>query len=183
MSQLYLFLILLILVLFLMYVYKKKCDEDYYISLIQFNQQYFCPFQTKYNLGQNYPFQRSISNPPNYINNFNQIKDDYIYKTPKRKKSFNIYKDFSGLNNVSPSPSPNNNYTSRQIIYDKNLYYNIKKNDNVLYDNFYGNDLMNKNLGNYYGHICNKKVFKLEDFLTDSKMKKIDNNRFKTEFL
>ena len=43
----------------------------------------------------------------NYFQNFNQINENDGYKTPKRKKSFQAYKEFSGTNSPSPSPTIN----------------------------------------------------------------------------
>jgi hypothetical protein len=163
-----------------MYVYKKKCDEDYYISLIQFTQQqyqyqYNYQQQLQYNLLQN----KNMLNQKYYYTNYNNINNNNndCYKTPKRKKTFQIYKDFSGLNNnVSPSPIPlpNVNYTNNHYINEKNVLNNIRNNG---YEN-YENDL-NNNFNNFAhnknGNI-NKKIFKLEEFLTDSKMKNSNNN-------
>ena len=39
MGQELIVLTVIIILLFLMYVYKKKCDEDYYINLIQSTQE------------------------------------------------------------------------------------------------------------------------------------------------
>ena len=169
MNQLHLFIIILILILFLMYVYKKKCEEDYYISLIQFTQQQYinqarseCPF------GLIYPSQYKASYQPNSSNYFNQANDNYCYKTPKRKKSFQIYKDFS------------NNRENGQLIQEKNGNDNEPK-GSELYCNFnYNNELIYKNFGKNKTEMINKKIFKLEDFLTESKMKgAYDNKRSK----
>ena len=163
MNQLYLYIVIIILILFLMYVYKKQCDEDYYLSLIKFTQQqyqYNFPPQPQYNYCPNPP--QNYKMKQNYFQNFNIINDNDGYKTPKRKKSFQIYKNFSGLNN--PSPSPTINFTNNHFIREKIVLNNLR-NNNI--DNNYNNDdyLQNQN-----GNI-NKKIFKLEDFLTDSKMK------------
>ena len=168
MNQLYLFIIILIFVLFLMYVYKKKCDEDYYINLIQFIQQqnqYSIPCQTRNNIYPGYPHAINMDNQTNYFPAYNQIKDDNMYKTPKRKKTLEIYKNFSSLNN---SPSPNINFTNDNYNKEKNFLNNLKNNQN---GGFYNDDLR-KNTKN----VINKKIFKLEDFLTDSKIKNLNND-------
>ena len=155
-----------------MYVYKKKCDEDYYISLIRFIQQQcqnnFQPhIQYKYIPSQYYT---SIPNRQNYFPSYNNINNNDGYKTPKRKKSFQIYKDFS-----SPSSSPKVNFTNKQFIREKIVLYNLR-NDKL--DNCYGNNVADKN----YNGIKNKKVFQLEDFLTDSKMKNSCDRNVNDEF-
>jgi hypothetical protein len=153
-----------------MYVYKKKCEEDYYISLIQFTQQqYINQVRSEYPFGQIYPSQYKASYQPNSSNYFNQANDNYCYKTPKRKKSFQIYKDFS------------NNGENGQFIQEQNEFYNMKKNGNgndneskgsELYHNFgCNNELIYKNFGKNKTEMINKKIFRLEDFLTESKMK------------
>lgn len=144
-----------------MYVYKKQCDEDYYLSLIRFTQQqcqYNFPPQPQYNYGPGPPQYYNMKQ--NYFPNYNQINDNDGYKTPKRKKSFHIYKDFSGLN--IPSPSPAINFTNNHFIREKIVLNNLRNNN-------YNDNLYNNNQ-NQNGNI-NKKIFKLEDFLTDSKMK------------
>ena len=154
MIQLYLFIVILIMILFLMYVYKKKCDEDYYISLIHFTQQqcqyYFFP-QKQYNFRMEPPQNYLMYNPQNYYPNCNQINYNDGFHTPKRKKKFQIYKSFS-----SPSPACNINYTNNQFIREK-----IVLNSNNRFDNNYFAENKNDKI--------NKKVFKLEDFFTDSK--------------
>ena len=165
MNQLYLYIVIIIFILFLMYVYKKKCDEDYYLSIIQFTQKQYqnnCRPQILYKyISEPIPYQYySIPNHQNYFQNYNKIKDNDGYKTPKRKKTFQIYKDFS-----SPSSSPTVNFTNNQFIREKIVLNNLRKDE--IY-NYYGNNGFEQN--NFKGNI-NKKVFKLEDFLTDSKMK------------
>ena len=177
MNQFHLFIVILILILFLMYVYKKKCEEDYYISLIQFTQQqYINQVRSEYPIGQIYPAQYEASYQANYPNYYNQTNGNYCYKTPKRKKSFQVYKDFS------------NEHENDQFIQEKNEFNNMKKNGNdnepkgsELYCNFnYNNDLIYKNFGKNKTEMINKKIFKLEDFLTESKMKgAYDNKRSK----
>ena len=159
MIHLYLYIIIIILILFLMYVYKKKCDEDYYISLIRFTQQQ-CQYnnfpQKQYNYipSLNYP----IYNPRNFCPNYNQINCNDGYHTPKRRKNFQVYKNFS-----DPSPSQNVNFTNNQFIREKIVLNNINKEyDNQIDHKFFE---QNKNIN---GNI-NKKIFKLEDFFTDSK--------------
>ena len=154
MIQLYLFIVIIIMILFLMYVYKKKCDEEYYISLIQFTQQqcqyYFFP-QKQYNYRMEPPQNYPMYNHQNYYPNCNQINYNDGFHTPKRKKNFQIYKSFS-----SPSPTRNINYTNNQFIREK-----IVLNSNNRFDNNYFAENKNDKI--------NKKVFKLEDFFTDSK--------------
>ena len=167
MNQIYLYLVIIILILFLMYVYKKKCDEEYYISLIQFTQQ-----QYQYNFQhqlQNHLIQKQyMQDQKYYYRNYNNNNNKDCYKTPKRKKSFQIYKDFSGLNNVNSSSSPNVNYTNNHFINEKIFLNNIRNNE---YEGHYDNKFVNDNFGyNKKGNI-NKKIFKLEDFLTNSKTK------------
>ena len=166
MNQLYLYIAIIILILFLMYVYKKQCDEDYYLSLIRFTQQqcqYNFPPQPQYNYGLDSPKYYNMKQ--NYYQNFNAINDNDGYKTPKRKKSFQIYKDFSGLNN--PSPSPTINFTNNHFIREKIALNNPRDNDNYYNNNEYPQ---------YQNGNINKKIFKLEDFLTDSEMKNSINS-------
>lgn len=174
MNQLHLFIVILILVLFLMYVYKKKCEEDYYISLIQFTQQqYMNQVKSEYPFGQVYPSQYEASYQPNNINYFNQKNDNYCYKTPKRKKVFQIYKDFS------------NNNENGQLIREKNEFNNMSRkvydNEPKRYEltcNFdNNNELIYKNFDKNKTEIVNKKIFKLEDFLTESKIKGSYHNK------
>ena len=160
MNQLHLFIVILILILFLMYVYKKKCEEDYYISLIQFTQQqYINQVRSEYPFGQIYPSQYKASYQPNSSNYFNQANDNYCYKTPKRKKSFQIYKDFS------------NNRENGQLIQEKNGNDNEPKESELYCNCNCNNELIYKNFGKNKTEMINKKIFKLEDFLTESKMK------------
>ena len=171
MNQFHLFIVILILILFLMYVYKKKCEEDYYISLIQFTQQqYINQVRSKYPFGQIYPSQYKASYQPNSSNYFNQANDNYCYKTPKRKKSFEIYKDFS------------NKCENGQLIQEKNGNDNELKGSDLDCNFNYNcnNELIYKNFGKNKTEMINKKIFKLEDFLTESKMKgAYDNKRSK----
>ena len=179
MNQLYLYLVILIFILFLMYVYKKKCDEDYYINLIQFTQQQY-QYNFQYQLQNNLNQKQSIQEQKYYYNNYNKNNNKDCYKTPKRKKSFHIYKDFSGLNNVSPSSSINFNYTNNHFINEKVvLNNNIRSNEN---ENNFDNKFMNGNFGNQKRYI-NKKIFKLEDFLTNSKIKNSGNNKINNDLL
>ena len=174
MNQLYLFIILLIFVLFLMYVYKKKCDEEYYIDLIHFiqqQQQYNYQSQPVNNLHPRCPGENFMPDQSNYYPVFNQMNennDNYIYKTPKRKKSFQIYKDFSYLNNGDNMPSPSINFTNNNYIQEKTILNNINNNQNGL---FYNNELRRNGK-----NVINKKIFKLEDFLTDTKMMDKNNS-------
>ena len=148
------------MILFLMYVYKKKCDEDYYISLIQFTQQqyqyYYFP-QKQYNYGIEPQRNYLMNNPQNYYQNFNQMNNNDGFHTPKRKKNFQIYKNFS-----SPSPSHNVNFTNNHFIREK-IILNFPNN------NEYNNKLYNNAFSKNKKDNINKKVFKLEDFFTDSK--------------
>ena len=166
MNQFYLCIVIIIVILFLMYVYKKQCDEDYYLSLIRFTQQqcqYNFPPHLQYNYGPDPPQYYNMKQ--NYFQDFNQINDNNGYKTPKRKKSFHIYRDFSGLNNSSSSPTIN--FTNNHFIREKIVLNNLRNNNNYCNNDDYPH--------NQNGNI-NKKIFKLEDFLTDSKMKNSINN-------
>ena len=170
MNPFYIYIAIIILILFLMYVYKKQCDEDYYLSLIRFTQQqcqYNFPNQPQYNYVQVPPQYYNMNNKQNYFQHFNQINDNEGYKTPKRKKSFHIYKDFSGLNN--PSPSPTINFTNNHFIREKIVLNNLRNND-------YNYGCNNDDYQQHQNGNINKKIFKLEDFLTDSKMKNSINS-------
>ena len=106
-----------------MYIYKKQCDEDFYLGLIRFTQQqcqYYLPFQPQYNCSHGPPQYYSMKQ--NYFQNFNQINENDGYKTPKRKKSFQAYKEFSGTN--SPSPSPTINFIIIILFFNENYYNN-----------------------------------------------------------
>lgn len=173
MNQLHLFIVILILILFLMYVYKKKCDEDYYISLIKFTQQqYINQVNSAYPSGQIYPTQYKASYKSNGLEHFNQKNDNFCYKTPKRKKTFHIYKDYT------------NDNENGQFWQEKNELNHIKNgldNEHKEYEFSYSFDSNNKMMYTNYGknktEIIDKKIFKLEDFLCESKIDSIYDNK------
>ena len=194
-----------------MYVYKKKCDEEYYISIIRSTQQQIM-YQNQNRLRPNYPsqspipyFNNSYLGPIPYPNNnsftpnFNSNNYYNPFKTPENRNynySYNNYYNNVPYNNkdlseISPSPIKSraemkygyhNNGNKKHILEDQILYnklnningisinhsnQNLKKvsNDEYKYNQNYRN--YNPNYNNY--NQINKKVFKLEDFLSESK--------------
>ena len=175
-----------------MYVYKKKCDEEYYLGLIQTAQmqqqslllgnlgqfQNFCypqnsqnyfynncnygrktPFHNNYN-SYNSNFNTSNQNYYNAINNSCLVNNEnYIYKTPI-KKTTNYYNNYNmngnNLNSVISTPSVS-------IISKKY----VQKRDNGSF--FSKSQSSTKSLKMINFDINNKKVIKLEDFLSDVK--------------
>ena len=151
MSQEMIYFIIIILILFLMYAYKKKCDEDYYLSIIQATQQQQYLFQNYPNQKYLYPYQqqlfnKSYPNTNNYCNPYNNYYNNSIYnnsynpyRTPENKNFSNYIQLFNNknnnqfnLNSISPSPILNKN--------EKNYGYNINDNrqhimeDQILYN-------------------------------------------------
>ena len=170
-----------------MYVYKKKCDEEYYLSIIQATQQQFM-FQNQPNFNYMQPRQQQYYNSfpgGNYFNN--NYYNPYI--TPENRnytQSFN--NSFNHQNNLNPiSPSPilsknenkygyHDNGNRKHIMEDQILYnklnsineINNKKNSN--FENFHNNEYENIQKNNFFEQKNNnKKVFKLEDFLSGNK--------------
>ena len=189
-----------------MYVYKKKCDEDYYISIIQ--QQLMFQNQQRANYQPSYQtqFYNGMYPQENYLNNLsfnNNNNYNYNpYKTPENrnnsqtfnKRSYMYNNNNYNMNSLSPSPMPyrngnnydyNNNGNRKHIMEDQILYNklnsinDINNNQNMLNfqkreNNFYGNK--QNNFYNQNNNI-NKKIFKLEDFLSDTKRTNL-NNKF-----
>ena len=60
-QELLIYITIIILILFLMYVYKKKCDEEYYLSIIQATQQQYM-FQNQPNFNYMQPQQQQYYN-------------------------------------------------------------------------------------------------------------------------
>ena len=160
MSQEMLYISILILILFLMYVYKKKCDEEYYISIIRSTQQQMM-FQNQNNARQNYPphspityfnnsYLGSIPYPNNnsFTPNFNCNNYNYNpFKTPENRNynySYNNYYNNAPYNNKTDlnerSPSP---IKSRAEI--KYGYHNNGNKKHVLEDQILFNKLNNIN--------------------------------------
>ena len=195
-----------------MYVYKKKCDEDYYISIIRSTQQQYMyqnpqrvNFQNQAQMpyfNNTYPGSMLYNNnnnnsfTPNYNNNYyNPFKtpenrnynysynNNYYNNIPYNKNNNNN----NNLNERSPSPMVSraemkygyhNNGNKKHALEDQILFnklnningininhsnQNLKKNAN---DEFKYNQNRNYNQNNCY---INKKVFRLEDFLSESK--------------
>ncbi len=182
MSQDLIYILIIILILFLMYVYKKKCDEDYYISIIQATQQQ-CMYQN-----QNFP-----NNNSNYIQNCQQqfYNNSYqgmnYYNNPYNNN--NTYNN--NYNNYNPYRTPTstpiqemngkygyyNNGNKKHIMEDQILYNKlnsineINNNYNKIGNNQFEN-VQNKYLkrnNNGINGMNNKKIFKLEDFLSGNK--------------
>ena len=145
-----------------MYVYKKQCDEQYYLNIIQFIDQLYQKNIFQYQFQNNYyqDFQGiyNIPNPPNYFHNFNNINNDYNYQTPKRKKQLQIYKYFNDSDDLSSS-YPKINFTN-------NEKFVLNKITNI---DLFDKELMNYNYEKNANGFINKKIFKLEDFFTDKK--------------
>lgn len=197
-----------------MYVYKKKCDEEYYISIIRSTQQQFMyqnpanrafPTQTPVPYYNNsYPGPMPYPNNNSLTPNFNSNNYYNPFKTPENRNynySYNNYynnipyKNNNGdLNERSPSPirsraemkyGYHNNGTKKHLLEDQILYNklnhingisinhsnpNMKKvNDEYRYNLNPNNQ--NRNYNNNFNNFnyVNKKVFRLEDFLSESK--------------
>ena len=115
----------IIILLFLMYVYKKKCDEDYYINLIQSTQQqiqmqnfrnnnYIQNLNSSNYRPQNQSYQQCNDFPLNnkYNQNFyNQLSDNYNYMADRNRVFSNklnnecIEKNFYDINNMDNKKS------------------------------------------------------------------------------
>ena len=145
-----------------MYVYKKQCDEQYYLNIIQFIDQLYQKNIFQYQFQNNYyqDFQGiyNIPNPPNYFHNYNNINNNYNYQTPKRKKQLQIYKYFNDSDDLSSS-YPKINFTN-------NEKFVLNKITNI---DLFDKELMNYNYEKNANGFINKKIFKLEDFFTDKK--------------
>ena len=145
-----------------MYVYKKQCDEQYYLNIIQFIDQLYQKNIFQYQFQNNYyqDFQGiyNIPNPPKYFHNFNNINNNYNYQTPKRKKQLQIYKYFNDSDDLSSS-YPKINFTN-------NEKFVLNKITNI---DLFDKELMNYNYEKNANGFINKKIFKLEDFFTDKK--------------
>ena len=152
-----------------MYVYKKQCDEDYYLSIIQFTQQQYqnnFQYQFQNNYVPGFPINYNMYNQPNYFPNFNEINNNYSYKTPEKKKKLKIYKYFNDSNDSSPSSSSIINFKNKTFANEKFILNTISKNENKALND---KGLMNYDYGKNTNDFINKKIFKLEDFLTEKK--------------
>ena len=180
-----LYIAIIILILFLMYVYKKKCDEDYYLSIIQSTQQQYM-FKNFQN--QNYS---QYQGPQPYTNIYsgNPYNNNYYnpYKTPENQNTAKLYSNNyynynnNNLNNIHPTPIRNKNENiygyhnngNRSHIMEDQIVYNKLNNINNINDR---NNNQNKNFQKYNNNV-NKKVFKLEDFLSGTKKNNL-NDKF-----
>ena len=193
-----------------MYVYKKKCDEEYYISIIRSTQQQYLyqnvPRQGLPSQSNNPYFNTSYPGPMFYPNNnsftanFNNNNYYNPFKTPENRNynySYNNYYNnipYKHNNNdlYERSPSPiksraeikygyHNNGVKKHALEDQILFNKLnnikgisinhsdpnsrKINDDYKYS--HQDRGYNANYNNY--NYVNKKVFKLEDFLSESK--------------
>ncbi len=195
-----------------MYVYKKKCDEDYYLSLIQNTQQQFMYNNPSNCCGNpNYYYQGSqfYNNkyPMNMLySNFipEQLNYNYSFKTPMKKTISQFYNDYGAFRNnpISPSPIINNtisktnveNFYSKKPILEDQILFNkvnnindikINSNKKQYNNNFDQNRIINWNNNEneleepsrFQRKIEDKKIIKLEDFLSSSKKNNL-NSRF-----
>lgn len=163
MLQLYFLFLIILLVLFFMYAYKKKCDEDLFICLIEQMKQQQNNFHT--NLGYNhywennlkyqqFPISKCYYNKDYYQNDDKDYFNYYNYKTPHR---YSIYNDFENIENK--------NYRNLTI----NNFYKAKNNDCIYKNKFqYGHRIENNNKFLVY-KIAYK--VKIEEFLSDTKKK------------
>ena len=159
-----------------MYVYKKKCDEDYYLSIIQATQQQQYMFQSHPNqkylqsypqqlYNNSYPSTNNYTNPYNnyYSNNF--YNNNYNpYRTPESKNYSQLFNNNDkhdnqfNINSISPSPILNRN--------DKIYGYNINGNrkhimeDQILYNKLNSINEINNNKTNRYANGFNNEYFK-----------------------
>ena len=165
-----------------MYVYKKKCDEEYYLNIIQATQQqYMFQNQPNFNYMQSQKQQYYNSYPGiDYYNN------NYYnpYATPENRnytQSYNNnYNNQNNINPVSPSPilSKNENkygyhdngnrkhVMEDQILFNKLNSINEINNKKINFEYFKNNEYENIQKNNLYN---NKKIFKLADFLSGNK--------------
>ena len=98
MSQELLYISIIILILFLMYVYKKKCDEEYYLSIINSTQQYILQNQQ----GLNNPYSQNqrfyitpYPGPMIYNNPYNKNNNYYNpFMTPKNRNYSQLYNNY-----------------------------------------------------------------------------------------
>ena len=190
-----------------MYVYKKKCDEDYYLSIIQSTQQqYMFKNQQKPNnfKSQGYrPYNYACSD---FFMNNNPYNNNYYnpYKTPESPNYTGLYNNYNNNNqcNIYPSPVINrneNNYGyhnngNRRHIMEDQILYNKLNNINDInnnqsidkiqksiineFENEKNNKYINNNFHNYNNkNQVNKKIFKLEDFLSGTKRNNL-NDKF-----
>ena len=99
MNQEMLYIAIIILILFLMYVYKKKCDEDYYLSIIQSTQQQYM-FKNFQN--QNY---LQYQGPQPYTNIYScyPYNNNYYnpYKTPVNQNTAKLYNNGTGAASIT----------------------------------------------------------------------------------
>ena len=184
-----------------MYVYKKKCDEDYYLSIIRSTQQQFM-YQNAPRPNYVYPssipyFNHSYMGSIPYPNN-NSLTPNFNYnnpfKTPESRNynySYNNYYNNMPYNLNERTPSPkrikaenkygcHNNISKKHVLEDQILFNKLnningisidRKNQNLkkMNDEYkYNYNQNNRNYNQNYNRI-NKKVFKLEDFLSESK--------------
>ena len=212
MSQELLYISILVLILFLMYVYKKKCDEDYYLSIINSTQQYILQNQQRpnYLYEQRHPFyNNSFPVPMTYNNSYDYNFNNYYnsFKSPNSRTNSQIYYNNNKYNNnlpydingVSPSPILNknenyygyhNNGNRRHIMEDQILFNKVNNindidiNNNKKIHNYRNNEyeennyrFPRNNLQNYNNNYVNKKVIKLEDFLSGKKRNNL-NDKF-----
>ncbi len=192
-----------------MYVYKKKCDEDYYLSIIQATQQqqqYMFQNNPNYLQSQQAQFNNNVhprintyNNPyynPNNYNNFYNYNNNEMQNNSQltnNKYNYNYNNRYYNKNYISPSPLKSNIYNNKKEIMDDQILYNklssindinndlnipnfqkIRNNEyeNEVNNKFYKNNFYNQNNNNFN----NKKIFKLEDFLSDKKNNL--NNKF-----
>ena len=184
-----------------MYVYKKKCDEDYYLSIIRSTQQQFM-YQNAPRPNYVYPssipyfnhsYMGSIPYPNNnsLTPNFNMNNYNNPFKTPESRNynySYNNYYNNMPYNLNERTPSPkrikaenkygyHNNISKKHVLEDQILFNKLnningisidRKNQNLkkINDEYkYNYNQNNRNYNQNYNRI-NKKVFKLEDFLS-----------------
>ena len=192
-----------------MYVYKKKCDEDYYLSIIQSTQQqYMFKNQQNPNFVRSQGYQPyNYAYPGNYMNNtpYNNNNNYYNpYKTPESHNLKQLYNNYNNSRyNMHPTPiidrnednyGYHNNGNRRHIMEDQILYnklnsindinnnqkiHKIQNNKNNEFQNEQNNKYINNNYhfyNNNNNHV-NKKIFKLEDFLSGTKKNNL-NDKF-----
>ena len=199
-----------------MYVYKKKCDEEYYISIIRATQQQFMynnsqkpafPMQppNPY-LNNSYPGSIPYPNNNSFTPNFNVNNYYNPFKTPENRNynySYNNYynnipyKNNNDLNERSPSPVRsraemkygyhNNNGIKKHVLEDQILFNKLNNINGISVNhsnqNFKKTDEyrlnQNRNYNNKYTEFnyVNKKVFRLEDFLSEPKKNNL-NDKF-----
>ena len=130
-----------------MYVYKKKCDEDYYLSIIRSTQQQFM-YQNAPRPNYPYPspipyfnhsYMGSIPYPNNnsLTPNFNMNNYNNPFKTPESRNynySYNNYYNNMPYNLNERTPSPKRIKAENKYGYHNNISKKHVLEDQILFN-------------------------------------------------